>query len=46
VTQSDDPSQEHINALHSLFCSRIKALFDDHKHILGLEWAQKELRIV
>lgn len=46
VKQDDHPSQEAIDALHAQFSAAIKKLFDDHKHLLGIEWAKKELRIV
>ena len=46
VKQDDHPSQEAIDALHTQFTAAIKKLFDDHKHLLGPDWAKKELRIV
>jgi hypothetical protein len=46
VKQEDSPSQETIDALHAQFSAAIKKLFDDHKHLLGPEWAKKELQIV
>jgi hypothetical protein len=46
VTQNDRPSQEQIDSLHSQFCASIQAVFDNHKHLLGEDWAKKELQIV
>ena len=46
VKQDDHPSQEAIDALHAQFTAAIRKLFDDHKHLLGPEWAKKELRIL
>lgn len=46
VKQDDHPSQEAIDALHAQFSAAITKLFDDHKHLLGPDWAKKELRIV
>ncbi|BDA49182.1 Diacylglycerol O-acyltransferase 2 [Coccomyxa sp. Obi] len=46
VKQEDHPSQEQIDKVHGQFAAEIKKLFDDHKHLLGPHWAQKELQIV
>ncbi|KAK9919185.1 hypothetical protein WJX75_009964 [Coccomyxa subellipsoidea] len=46
VKQEDHPSQEQIERVHAEFVASIKLLFDRHKHLLGPEWAEKELRIV
>lgn len=44
VTQTAHPSQEEIDALHARFVAAVKALFDEHKHLIG--WEAKELTIV
>ena len=46
VKQEDHPSQEQVDKIHKRFAMEIKKLFDDHKHLLGPQWAQKELQIV
>ena len=44
VTPNAQPSQEEIDALHTRFVAAVKALFDEHKHLM--RWEAKELTIV
>ena len=46
VKQESHPSQEAIDTLHAQFCTAIRQLFDNHKYLLGPEWARKELCII
>jgi len=46
VKQCDSPDQATIDGLHARFTTALVALFDQHKHLLGPEWAAKELEVV
>ena len=46
VVQADSPDQASIDAYHAQFTAALVGLFDQHKHLLGPEWAGKELEVV
>jgi len=46
VARCADPDQATIDAVHARFTDALVALFDQHKHLLGPEWAAKELEVV
>lgn len=45
MKQVDSPSQEDVNEVHQRFKTAIRALFDEHKHLMP-GWSAKELLIV
>ncbi|CAK0785740.1 hypothetical protein CVIRNUC_008951 [Coccomyxa viridis] len=45
VRQVDSPSQEEVDEVHQRFKAAIRALFDEHKHLIP-GWSTKELLIV
>jgi hypothetical protein len=46
VAQEDSPDQATIDAVHARFTAALVGLFDQYKHLLGPEWAAKELEVV
>ena len=45
MKQVDSPSQEEVDEVHQRFKAAIRALFDEHKHLMP-GWSAKELLIV
>ena len=44
VVQRDEPTQEEVDEVHKRFSDALKALFDQHKHLMA-GWNSKELMI-
>jgi len=44
VTQTENPSPQQVEELHSTFTQALQRLFDDHKHLV--QWQSKSLVIL
>jgi hypothetical protein len=44
--QNPDPTQEEIDAVHEEYCTKLRALFDEHKVEFGGLTEDAELEIV
>ena len=45
VTKVENPTNEKVIELHTKFINEIKALYDRHKHRMGVDWAKKYNRL-
>ncbi len=44
VQQNDHPSQEEVDRVHAQVVDALKGLFEQHKHLVGWEHKQLEIR--